>query len=111
MFFITAIEREFLEESDFGTLLPRSYKMPQSGWITYYRINMIAFLGMLVMVGVYVGCSLTNESKTCVHWLILGAGALVTVINYILQERSAKKHFREMFQEHGDLQKSEDLPN
>jgi len=105
LFFLATIENQFLEEEDYGKVLPRDYKTPPNKWIRFYFINVITFIVLLLVIAVYVGYKEISSSSNSDrglsydvwHWIILVLGILVTLINAYLRERSAQKRHRELF--------------
>ncbi|MDI6449104.1 hypothetical protein [Anaerobaca lacustris] len=101
LFFLSKAERFFLQDDDYGRLLPTAYKAPKRSWIEFYIIHAIAFLGLLLLCVLYGAFyKLTGSIE---DWLLplftFILGALLTFINFRKQEASAAKHFKELFQE------------
>jgi hypothetical protein len=104
LIFLAAIEREFLASSDYGRLLPKAYRTPATGWITYFSLNLLAFLILLGMCITYAygkgGCgqALTlNILGIAYYWWLLGTGLLYTGLHWWGECRSANKHRSELF--------------
>jgi hypothetical protein len=104
LFFLVRAERMFLSEHDYGGLLPAKYRTPPSGWITFYTINGLTFLVLLLLTALYAFCWKLPGSPFVDAWLlpllVLAPGAALTAINAHGQERSARSHHRELFAEH-----------
>ncbi|HZT69268.1 MAG TPA: hypothetical protein VFC10_05915 [Terriglobia bacterium] len=50
LIFLTRVERQFLRESDYGTVIPSSFKEPPKRWIQFYKINFYTFFGLLAVI-------------------------------------------------------------
>lgn len=96
LFFATKAEQEFLTDADYGKLLPSKYKRPSRGWIAFYAINLMVFLVFLGLTAIY-GLSTLNGRALCLPLVVLLIGIVVTVLNAVDQEGSAKKHLNELF--------------
>ena len=87
LFFIAAIEREFLSQDDYGKLLPVSYRTPKHKWITFYFINIITFILLLFSISFYIfrfqinSCYMKDWYVHLIewHWLVLILGILITI--------------------------------
>jgi hypothetical protein len=97
LFFCTKAERQFLGDSDYGQVLPASYRAPKQGWIAFYTINVFVFTAFLVLT---VGYAISQKlnSRTClVPGIVLIVGVPLTLVHAASQERSAARHRRELF--------------
>ena len=103
LIFYTAVEREFLSSQDYGHLIPLEYKIPKKGWISFYRICLIAFLTVL-----FIACYLCFFPEvTQIKWqhkwyerydiLILGSGMIYSTWNFVNQERSSRRYRHKLF--------------
>lgn len=107
LFFITSIEREFVLNSDYGKLLPKKYRKPKPNWITFYSINIITFVLLLIVFSIYIFCEhnklLPNmkwyHNFMDWHWLVWITGVVVSCVNFKKQNNSANNHWKELFQE------------
>jgi len=101
LFFLAKAEEEFLLPEDYGRLLPACYKTPPKGWIAFYIIHAIAFVAVIMLTILYgVTCALPGTGFLG-GWLlplvVLSAGLILTTINFVSQEASARRRFRELF--------------
>lgn len=101
LFFLAKVEREFLNEEDYGVLLPVKYRRPKKQWITFYFINLLVFVILLLLIIAYI--IFWNQKdyklfslKSLSFWvLIIGIG--LTIKNFCTQEKSAERRFAELF--------------
>jgi hypothetical protein len=102
LFFVVKAEQEFLIKSDYGRLLPAKYSQPSTGWITFYLINLLAFIAFLGVSTLYALLWM-RPSTMCWEWLlpvgVVALGSALTAYNAYIQERSARSHFDELFQD------------
>jgi len=98
LFFATKAEQEFLTDADYGKLLPSRYKRPSRRWIAFYSINVTVFLVFLGLTAVY-GLSTLEGRALCLPVVVFLVGIVLTVLNAVNQEESAKKHLNELFGE------------
>ncbi len=96
LIFLTAVEREFMLEDDYGRLIPAKYRTRGPGWIRFYKINAVVFLVLLVLASGYAALFKTEASGACYHWVILAAGAVLTAINFRDTEKRAREYAREL---------------
>ena len=103
LFFLVKTEQVFLSEQDYGRLLPEKYKRPHVGWITFYKINATTFVAFLILTILYVAiwkyCYVGFSHGWLLPFVVLAIGLIVTVINYRIQEKSARRQFEELFKE------------
>lgn len=53
--FVSRVERHFLKETDYGVVIPSSFREPKIDWIEFYSINLTTFLVLMgIVVAVYV---------------------------------------------------------
>jgi hypothetical protein len=97
---VARAEAEFLNESDYGRLLPVGYDRPSRKWIQFYMINMIAFL-MFLAVTVYYGWNQLDPSDRWLPGTVLAIGCLGTVVNQRAQASSDKRNHRELVELQG----------
>lgn len=101
LFFAAKAEQEFLSEQDYGRLLPGRYRKPDKGWITFYQINVIAFLTFLFLSVLYASVWKLRDAGFVDGQLlplaILVLGLLLSGINAWAKEKSARTHFKELF--------------
>ena len=88
-------EQEFLSAEDYGHLLPKGYRTPEKKWITFYKINMGTFVLFLLITFIY--------AVFIEGWLLpigmLVVGLALTWFNMREQEKSAQRHFQELFKD------------
>ncbi len=100
LFFLSKIEKYFLEKEDYGNLLPVAYMRSKQGWITIYKINMWTFaillLAICIMFAVYYHCN-PELNLLLVPFLLFFVGCCLTIYNYYKQEKSARERFDELF--------------
>lgn len=96
LFFLTKSEHEFLNSDDWGKLLPKKYRIPDKGWITFYKINAVVFLVLLILIVLFAWYKLDCNDLVFLVLLLL-AGGILTRYNYSHQEKSAEKKFNELF--------------
>ena len=103
LIFYTAVEREFLSSQDYGHLIPLKYKIPKKGWISFYRICLITFLTVL-FIACYLCFSpevtqIKRQHKLYERYdiLILGAGMIFSIWNFVNQERASRRYRHELF--------------
>lgn len=101
LFFMTKAEQEFLLPEDYGRLLPACYKTPPKGWIAFYIIHSVTFLAVIVFVILYGAAWKLPGTGFVRGWLlplvVLLIGLTLTIINFVLQEKSARRRFSELF--------------
>jgi len=106
LFMLTAIEREFLDSTDYGRILPEAYRRPEESWVRFYRLNVTVF----ILLGLaFCGYALVREAAgptptgvwsvwiLPIHWIALAIGVVLTVMNLLGRAHSAKKHWQELF--------------
>jgi hypothetical protein len=102
LFFLVRAEQNFLRSQDYGTLLPKKYKEPSVRWITFYEINALIFLAFLFLTVLYAFIWKLPKCDFASNWLVpisvLLAGVVSTLVNARVQDKSAQKHFRELFE-------------
>lgn len=96
LFFVSKAEQKLLEASDYGTLLPRAYRIPKTEWIAFYKINVLVFLTFGVLLSFYAMTKLSNADLLA-PGIVTGVGAVATGMNWRAQEVSTLKHFGELF--------------
>ena len=104
MAFLTAIERAFLKDGDYGRIIPEGYRIPKpASLVTFYAINVITFSLLLIAFSIWSMVSGDSEAAWAwgVPWpaILILAGGAITVVNYATQHRSYKKHRAELFSE------------
>ena len=104
--FLTAVEREFLRNNDYGRLTLSKYRKPSHKWITFYKINFITFSILLLVCIIYFCCASTKQKDMLWSWVLLIIGIGVTCYNIILHERAAKERLKELFQNDKDTEKA-----
>jgi cytochrome bd-type quinol oxidase subunit 1 len=96
-------EQIFLTDDDYGRLLPKKYKTPKKGWITFYKINMITFLLFLILTLLYAVFWKLCSGRFFEDWLlpieVLLIGIPLTWVNMRQQERSSKQNYKELFED------------
>jgi hypothetical protein len=96
--FLSAVEREFLRESDYGHLIVRKYRRPSAKWITFYKINAIAFLSLLVFAAVYFRNAACKRGGLSPYpWVVVLVGLAFTGANFVAHEREARRRVSELF--------------
>jgi len=96
LFFLTKAEHEFLNPDDYGKLLPSAYRIPKNEWITFYKINAIVFLALLVLTLLFACCKL-GWDDLIVLAIGLIVGAVLTFCNKRRQDKRATKKHEELF--------------
>lgn len=101
LFFVVKAEKQFLFEEDYGQLIPKKYRNPKKGWITFYIINVGAFLFFLALTFWYAWFWKFPKAGLIDGWLlpivVLSVGLILTILNFQVNEKSAKKRFKELF--------------
>ncbi|WP_347841612.1 hypothetical protein [uncultured Draconibacterium sp.] len=65
--FLTAIERAFLKDGDYGRIIPKSYRTPKStSLVTFYVINVLTFSFLLIAFSVW--SMVPRSSGGCWGW-------------------------------------------
>lgn len=100
LFFLTKAEQEFLTPEDYGRLLPACYGTPPKGWIAFYTIHSVTLLAVIGFIILY-GAAWKLRGAGLLHGLlplvVLLAGSILTWINFLHQEGSARRRFSELF--------------
>jgi hypothetical protein len=101
LFFLTKAERVFLLPEDYGRLLPPSYRTPPKGWIEFYIIHSVTLLAIIGFIILYGAAWKLPGTGFVRGWLlplvVLGAGLILTAVNFVVQETSARCRFSELF--------------
>ena len=101
LFFLTKVEQQFLRSQDYGGLLPKEYKKPATGWITFYKINAWVFFAFLVLTVIYSALWKFPNTGATGNWLMPGVvfsvGVISTILNAREQGKSSQEHFNELF--------------
>lgn len=117
LIFYTAVERYFLKENDYGRLIYSKFKSPKTGWISFYRICLYAFITLLLLAMIHAVTPFCQELKICAPeelsskitsricitsgydiWILI-LGIIYSFWNYVDQEKSTKKYKNELFGE------------
>jgi hypothetical protein len=99
LIFLTAVEREFMLEEDYGRLIPAKYRTRGSGWIRFYTINALIFTVLLILAAGYAALYKTDVRGACYHWTILAAGVVLTGVNVWDTEKRAREYASELSEE------------
>jgi len=99
LIFLTAVEREFMLEEDYGRLIPAKYRTRGSGWIRFYTINALVFTVLLMLAAGYAALYTTDAGGACYHWAILAAGVVLTGVNVWDTEKRAREYASELSEE------------
>ncbi len=96
LIFLTAVEREFMLEDDYGRLIPVKYRNRGASWIRFYKINARVFGVLLLLAIGHAAMRDAGDSGACYHWAILAAGVVLTGINLWDTEKRAKAYAEEL---------------
>lgn len=109
LIFLTAVEREFFTDKDYGRLIPSKFKIPKSSWVGFYRICGFIFCALLIL-SVYAsffppGKEATWNAPVVSRYdlLILIVGIVFSWCNYRNQEKSTKSYIDELFASNSEL--------
>ncbi len=94
--FLTAVEREFLRDDDYGRVIPAKYRERGAEWIRFYMINAVVFGVLLVLAAGYAALADGQRAGAWYHWLVLGVGLLLTAANLWDTESRARAYAREL---------------
>lgn len=103
LIFYTAVEREFLDDKDYGRLIPSEYKSPKKGWITFYRICLYTFIALLIVALSLCFFPPKAQTKWQFSWyerydlVALAVGLFYSIWNFYDQEQSSKEDINELF--------------
>jgi len=96
LFFLTKAEHEFLNPDDYGKLLPAEYRIPDTKCITFYKINGLVFLILLIFTILYAWWKV-GRFDFLVLSIMLITGGILTFCNKRHQDKRAIKKFEELF--------------
>jgi hypothetical protein len=100
LIFAARVERYFLKDTDYGVIVPISFREPRTDWIEFYAINFATFVALIGIVIVVYVVKIVRMSP-CRPCLVLGPavvfliGVITTAYTFGRCERQISRYFRE----------------
>lgn len=80
LYLLATVERHFLNEEDYGRLIPCSYRTPNESWIRFYVVHGLT-LGLLLPLAFGYLCQIAwSREVHCMTWTALVAALLAGLI-------------------------------
>lgn len=101
LIFAARVERQFLRDGDYGSVIPSSFREPKTSWIAFYSINFAAFVGLLLIVIVSYGLRLFRTQSSFASCsvvgpgIVLGLGIILTAYTYHRCEKQICRYITE----------------
>jgi hypothetical protein len=100
LIFVSRVERHFLQNADYGVLIPSSFREPRTDWIEFYSINATTFVLLLgIVIAIYVVTIVRAVPVPLCITLgpaaVLIFGGISTIYTYRRCERQIIRYFRE----------------
>lgn len=107
LIFAARVERQFLKPTDYGAVIPSSFREPRTDWIEFYSINFATF-GMLI--GIVMWVYVARLSRTLPLTCRVAGPALVFLVGLIATwctyRRCEDQVSRYLYQTQGSISQS-----
>lgn len=102
LYLLTSVERRFLDDEDYGKLIPGKYRTPKRHWLlTFYWVHGLTFAALLIIAGGFLGYLCYHTGVNCITWISLcfvsAAGLIVTGMHGYRDWMSESKLYNELF--------------
>lgn len=103
MYLLTGVERYFLDESDYGSIIPKAFREPKREWVRFYSVHGWTFILLLILAIGYLFTLLIAGAAQCWQWLIICAvlalGGVYTGKHFYSDTVNQRDMYNELFAE------------